>query len=287
LRDGAWPTRKVQVGAQRWSIQHQCGNPARPWLLLIHGTGSSAGTWRGMLPDLTRRFNLLAPDLPGHAGSAGTDGADLSLPGMARALRGLLADLQVEPALIVAHSAGAAIALRLVLDGLPGVRAVVGINSALLPPQGLSGRMFLPVARLLARRPWVPRLFAWHATNPAVARRMIEATGSKLDAAGVAHYQRLISDPAHAAGALAMMASWNLRSLAQELRHLTVPLHLIVATNDRTLPPAQSHEVLSRVPQGSLESLAGLGHLAHEEQPGLVLASVLRAARAAGLMQTA
>lgn len=137
-----WTMQQMQVGTQRWTLRRRMHPDARPWLLLIHGTGSSCDSWRGLATLLGDDFNLIAPDLPGHAGSPAARQADLSLPGMAHALRDLLQSVQVAPALIVAHSAGVAIALRLVLDGLNGVRAVVGINAALLPPAGLRGRLF-------------------------------------------------------------------------------------------------------------------------------------------------
>lgn len=278
---------RMQVGAQRWTLR-RCARPdARPWLLLIHGTGSSCDSWRGLATLLADDFNLIAPDLPGHAGSPTAGQADLSLPGMAHALRDLLQIMQVAPALIVGHSAGVAIALRLVLDGLSGVRAVVGINAALLPPAGLRGRLFSPIARLLAGQAWVPRWFARRAADPSVARRLLQATGSTLDAAGVALYESLLRDPAHAAGALAMMAAWDLEPLARELPQLQLALHLIVGGNDRTVAPSESHTIAARTPQVQLELLPGLGHLAHEERPDRVAAIVLQAARGLGLARPA
>ncbi len=283
----AWQRQVLQVGAQRWTLRRSSITGARPWLLLIHGTGSSCDSWRGLAPLLASEFNLLAPDLPGHAGSCAAAHADASLPGMALALRGLLRSVQVAPEMIVGHSAGVAIALRLVLDGMVGVRAVVGINAALLPPSGLRGRMFSPLARLLAGQAWVPRLFARRAANPAVASRLLQATGSTLDEAGMALYESLLRDPAHAAGALAMMAAWDLEPLALELPRLKLALQLIVGSNDRTLPPSESHGIAARAQNVQLESLPGLGHLAHEERPDLVAAIVHRAARGVGLARRA
>jgi magnesium chelatase accessory protein len=44
-------------------------------------------------------------------------------------------------------------------------------------------------------------------------------------------------------------------------------LTLIVGANDGTIPPSQSRQVYRLVPGSTLISLAGLGHLAHEERP--------------------
>jgi magnesium chelatase accessory protein len=278
-----WPhadtSRFVQAGGVRWHVQQQGSGPV---VLLIHGTGSSAHTWRDVAPLLAKRFTVVAPDLPGHAFSGPAAGGDASLPAMALALAALVRELGLDVRLVVGHSAGAAIALRMVLDALIEPGAVVSVNGALLPFGGVSGVLFPPVARLMAATPFAARLFAWRAADPAAVQRLIAGTGSTLDARGVALYRRLVQDPAHAAGALAMMANWDLRPLQRDLARLKTPLRLIVGGNDRAVSPAQSAQVLrvvERSGDASLVSVAGAGHLAHEEQPEAVAAVILEAVR--------
>jgi len=125
----------------------------------------------------------------------------------------------------------------------------------------------------------VPRLFAWRAADPAALKRLIESTGSTLDATGRALYQRLVTDPAHVAGALAMMARWDLQALQAALPRLATPLHLVVGEQDRTVPPSNSERVQQLLPATTttrLRRLPGLGHLAHEERPPAVAALLLR-----------
>ena len=38
-------------------------------LLLLHGTGSSRGVWKPVIPLLGRERDVIAVDLPGHGGS--------------------------------------------------------------------------------------------------------------------------------------------------------------------------------------------------------------------------
>jgi magnesium chelatase accessory protein len=282
-----WPhqdhSRHVAAGELLWHVQRM-GPAGAPAVLLLHGTGASCHTWRGLLPLLARQFDTLAVDLPGHARTSTPRGRGLSLPGMARALAALMEQLPFSPALLVGHSAGAAIALRMVLSGLAAPRAVVSINGALLPLHGLAGQVFSPLAKLLALNPLVPRLFSWRAADPRVLRRLIAGTGSTLDTEGLELYRRLVSDPVHAAGALGMMAQWDLQPLAAELPRLSLPLELVVGSRDRTLPPGQAARVQTLVPQARLTTLEGLGHLAHEEQPALAHACILRAAVDAGVL---
>lgn len=281
----AWPhrdrSRFVDAAGLRWHVQQWPGPSTQaPLVLLIHGTGAATHSWRDVAPLLSQELAVLAMDLPGHGFTSALNGhaQPLSLPGMARALAELMRLLQLRPALLVGHSAGCAIALRMCLDGLAQPQRVIGLNAALLPLQGLAGSLFSPVAKLMALSPWVPQLFARRARAPEVLARLLEGTGSQIDATGRALYQLLVSHPAHVAGALGMMARWDLPALARDLPRLLTPLDLIVGLRDRTVPPTQADEVLQRLAPGlsaRCVRLAGLGHLAHEEAPEQVSRELL------------
>ena len=274
-----WPHREhsrfVQAAGLRFHVQVFPG-PANdaPVTLLLHGTGASTHSWRTLAPLLARQHTVVAPDLPGHGFTGmpaqGAGSAQLSLPGMARAVAALLSNLKLAPERMVGHSAGAAVAVRMALDGLLAPQRIVGINAALLPLGGLAGQWFSPAAKLMAAVPLVPRLFAWRAQSPAVLDRLLRSTGSRLDEEGKALYQRLVSDADHVAGALAMMANWDLPQLVRDLPRLATRLDLIVGEQDHTVPPADSQRVmdlLGHTARGVLHALPGLGHLAHEEAP--------------------
>jgi magnesium chelatase accessory protein len=136
----------------------------------------------------------------------------------------------------------------------------------------------------MAAVPFVPHLFSRRAADAASVRRLIDGTGSTLDAAAAELYGRLLRSPAHAAGALAMMANWDLRPLERDFPRLRTPLTLVVGANDRAVPPGQARRVQAMVPNARLVTLAGLGHLAHEEQPDAAARVVLEAARSARVL---
>jgi magnesium chelatase accessory protein len=115
--------------------------------------------------------------------------------------------------------------------------------------------------------PGVPSLLSWQASDPAVVERLLDGTGSKLDARGVALYARLLRRPGHIAAALGMMANWDLEPLAKEMPRLATPLVLVVGTADRTIPPSHAERVRALLPAARIIALTGLGHLAHEERP--------------------
>jgi magnesium chelatase accessory protein len=263
-----WPNRDassfVDAGGLRWHVQRLGrGDP----MLLIHGTGSSTHSWRDLAPLLARRFEVIAPDLPGHGFTASPDPERLSLPGMAGAVARLLSALALRPCWVVGHSAGAAVLARLCLDGAIAPQLLLSLNGALLPLSGLRHPAFAPFARLLVRNPLIPRLFAWQASHPDFFARLLEQTGSRIDARGVDLYRRLASRPEHIGAALDMMARWDVRPLERELPRLAVPLVLISGGRDRMIPPSHAESVHRLVPSARLLTLPDVGHLAHEERP--------------------
>ena len=285
-RDGRdWPNRVasrfVEAGGLRWHVQVMGRGPV---LLLVHGTAASTHSWRELLPLLAQHFTVVAPDLPGHGFTAVPPAHRLTLSGMARALGALLAALDIAPVLAVGHSAGAAILLRMTLDGAIAPRIVIGLNAALLPLGAAHAALFSRMARLLAGLPFVPRLFAWQASRRAVAEKLLADTGSQVDRRGIDLYAQLFRHPSHIGSALRMMANWDLQPLLRDLPRLSAPLLLVIGTADRAVPPHQAKQVQDRLPTTRILRLQGLGHLAHEEDPARVARVILEEAVACGAL---
>ena len=280
-REGAgWPNRAqssfVAAAGLEWHLQRLGQGPT---LLLIHGTAASTHSWRDLLPRLAARFTVVAPDLPGHGFTGRPATYRLSLDGMAESLASLLGTLALEPAVMVGHSAGAPIAARMCLNGRIAPALLVSLNGAWLPFRGSAGLLFPLMARALFLNPFSPHLFAGLADKGRVAR-LIRQTGSDLDESGIALYHRLLRHPAHVAGALGMMANWDLEPLNRDLGRLAPKLLLIVGESDRAVPPSTADEVRRLVSGAEVQRLPGLGHLVHEEDPELVAGRILAAAEA-------
>ncbi|MCJ2062334.1 alpha/beta fold hydrolase [Methylobacterium sp. J-088] len=281
-----WPhraaSRFVEAAGLRWHVQ-AFGRPEAPALLLLHGTGAATHSWRGLAPLLAEDFYVIAPDLPGHGFTDPLPDADLSLPGMARAVAGLVEALGRPPVIAAGHSAGAAVLARMCLDGAIAPRLLAAFNGALAPLPGAASLLFPSMARLLFLNPFTPKIFAWTADRSA-AKRLIEGTGSRLDPQGVELYRRLFARSGHVRGALGMMANWDLDSLHRALPDLKTRTLLIVGGDDRAIRPDTAFGVRDRLPDARVALIRGLGHLAHEEAPERV-AEVFRAeARTFGIV---
>ncbi|WP_342149447.1 alpha/beta fold hydrolase BchO [Methylorubrum sp. SB2] len=272
-RDGRdWPhraaSRFVEAAGLRWHVQ-EFGEPDKPGLLLLHGTGAATHSWRGLAPLLAERYRVLAPDLPGHGFTDPLPARRLSLPGMAEAIAALTDSLGVSPQLAIGHSAGAAVLARMCLDKRIAPSLLVALNGALTPFPGVASILFPSMARMLFVNPITPKIFAWSADKAAV-RRLIDGTGSRLDQQGLDLYRRLFTRAGHVSGALGMMANWDLAALDRDLRRLATRTLLVVGSEDKAIRPDTAFALRDRLPAARIELVRGLGHLAHEEAPGRV-----------------
>jgi pimeloyl-ACP methyl ester carboxylesterase len=102
-------------------------------LLLIHGMGGSSATWKAVLPELSKRYRVVAPDLLGHGQSA-KPRADYSLGAFAAWLRDLLDELDITRATVVGHSLGGGVAMQFIYQHRDYCERLVLISSGGLGP---------------------------------------------------------------------------------------------------------------------------------------------------------
>src|SRR3984893_9716555 len=127
-------------------------------LLLIPATAGSSDRGRAIIPQLSKKYRVIAPVLLGHGMSAKPRG-DYSLGAFAVSLRDLLDELGVAQATIVGHSLGGGVAMqffyqhpdycrRLVLIASGGLGTDVGLILRVLSAPG--AEFVLPI---IAPRP--------------------------------------------------------------------------------------------------------------------------------------
>jgi len=275
----SWPlheqSRRVPHPPHHWHVQEMGSGPLA---LLLHGAGASTHSWRDLIPALAQSHRVIALDLPGQGFSRAGARRRLSLPGMTDDIAALCAAQDWRPALILGHSAGGALALSLATrlttpEGAPPDIACV--NAALGRFEGVAGWLFPVLAKLLALNPFTATLFTLGSDKAARARRLIEGTGSTLTQEGLALYARLIGDRAHVDATLQMMAQWEIDPLLETLPEIPNRCLLLTGARDLAVPPETSERAAARLPLARAQTLDGLGHLAHEEDPSRVL-SVLR-----------
>ena len=244
-------------------------------LLLIHGMAGSSDSWRSVLPQLSKQFRVIAPDLLGHGESA-KPRSDYSLGAFAVFLRDFLDELGVSQATVVGHSLGGGVAMQFVYQHPDYVQRLVLISSGGLGPDvGLILRLLsAPGAELVL---------------PIIAPKPVLTVGNKLRswlrAAGIqsprgaelwAAYSSL-SDPETRQSFLRTLRSvvdyrgqsvsaLNRLSLRQEL-----PIMAIWGDSDSIIPVDHAYAAHEARTDSRLEILPGVGHFPQVEAPNEVV----------------
>ena len=274
-----WPnaalSRQILCPPHRWHVQETGTGDT---VLLLHGAGGSTHSFRDVIPLLAETFHVVAIDLPGQGFTQLGARHRCGLQAMAEDVERLCHHEGWAPAAIIGHSAGGALALRLsqkLLSPRGQPPKVVGINPALDHFQGIAGVLFPALAKLLAAVPFTAQVFSRLSNRPDRVQSLINGTGSKLDSNGLALYQRLVGDRDHADATLLMMAHWDLDTLLRDLGSVPAGTVFIVGENDATVPPNVGEKAAARIPDARVIRLPGLGHLAHEEAPDVVVGHIL------------
>jgi pimeloyl-ACP methyl ester carboxylesterase len=98
-------------------------------MVLLHGNEDSARDWQWVLPDLARRYRVLAPDLPGFGAGDRTKG-DYSSAGLTEFVAGFVDGLDLPRAIVVGNSLGGRVALDYALNAPGRVEALVLVDAA-------------------------------------------------------------------------------------------------------------------------------------------------------------
>jgi pimeloyl-ACP methyl ester carboxylesterase len=125
-----------------------------PAVLLVHGLGGFAASWRHNVASLAARTTVYALDLPGFGRSA-KPRTRYRLPFFARALHGFMDTLGIPQASLVGHSLGGAIAVTYALTHPSRVERVA-LLGAVVPGFGY-------------RMSWAYRLVALHGLGEALS----------------------------------------------------------------------------------------------------------------------
>ena len=259
-----WPhrefSRHIACRPHLWHVQTMGEGPL---LLLLHGAGGATHSWRHLMPILAAKYKVIAIDLPGQGftrlGARGRCGVDA----IADDIMTLCDHQGWQPAAIIGHSAGAAIALRMAETRAP--KAVIGINAALGSFDGTAGWLFPFMAKLLSMTPLVPQIFSKMSGTPARVKTLLASTGSDIGPEGEAQYLTLVRQSGHVDATLAMMAQWQLEGLLSRLPAQNTPCLLITASNDKAVPAEVSVKSAAQMPKAVCTDIPGYGHLVHEE----------------------
>jgi pimeloyl-ACP methyl ester carboxylesterase len=240
-----------------------------PAMLLIHGMAGSSRTWRAVLPKLSTRYRVVAPDLVGHGLSAKPRG-DYSLGAFAVWLRDLLDELGINRVTLVGQSLGGGVAMqfvhqhpeyvdRLVLISSGGLGPEVGWTLRVMSAPGTE--LMLPViapqfAVALGERVR-SRLSAWGIHNARAAETWAAYT-SLADPRGREAFLRTLRAVVDHRGQA--VSAYNRLGFASGL-----PALLVWGQDDQIIPATHGEAAHLALPGSRLTVLPGVGHYPHLE----------------------
>lgn len=279
-----WPHRDcsafVPAGGVRFHVQRMGTGPRA---LLLHGAGAASHSMGPLASLLRDRFSLVVPDLPGHGFSDAEGRFVPSVRGMERALAALLPAVGNAPVeLLVGHSAGAAVAIQMVLRGSVRPRLLVLLAPAVAPLEGALGVASRGLARALAVWPPSSVAIAGQAAEPGAVERLLARMGSHLREEGLALYRGLARDSHHVEGVLRMLAVWDPSEVSMRLPTVRTPVLVVAGEKDHAIRLPQVRQATARIPGAALRIVEQAGHLLHEEQPRRVAEHIFTAWDALG-----
>ena len=255
----------VELDGRRVSYLTAGDSAAAPAILLIHGSGVSAGSWVNQLRGLLTAFRVAAIDLPGHGKSDPIPQA--SVEEYAETVAMFLEALGSGPVLVVGHSLGGAIAIALAAQRPHAVTGLVLLAScAKLPWVDSSWGRLLP---------YLPGPL-WKTFFISTAQKLLFAPGVPGHVVSLG-MQELRS--CRAETILKDLQAAKAMDLTQQATGLDVPTLILCGSQDRLTPPALSADLKGLIPGSRLSLIEEAGHMLLLEVPTRVNEEVLNFAK--------
>lgn len=254
-------------------------------VIMIHGANGNLRDWTfGLAPTIAKGYRAIAFDRPGLGYSERPPGNGGDPAFQAHILRKAARSLGAERPILVGHSWGAALALAWALSDPDGVTGVVAVSGALMPfsekpmlaemiglDELLTG-FYLDYLQESAVNGGIER-FVSRVFNPQpVPDGYVRHVGAPLSL----HPNVVAANKADFAA-----LSSALRRQAKDYHRLDMPIEVIAGTEDFIFDPErQGLPFVERVPNGRLNLLEGVGHMAHHAAPGVLYAAIDRISQA-------
>jgi pimeloyl-ACP methyl ester carboxylesterase len=266
------------------AVEHVPGGSPR--LLLIHPVGLDRGVWKGLLPYLGGRYELLLVDLPGHGESGKPPNGTYSLRAFAERCLRLLDEAGWEDAVWVGNSLGGGVSLAAAIRAPERVRGL-----ALLDSVGF--RRDLPLLGHLAQTPVAAAICRW--ANPltvGLSLRLVRRAGSPASPDQVRRAASYLQCPSGRSAFLATVRALHgpeLDTLSPHYGSIRCPSLILQGRWDPLIRPGHAARLANALSNATLVSLPDCGHFPADERPevvGPLLRQFLDPLGAAGWLET-
>jgi pimeloyl-ACP methyl ester carboxylesterase len=267
-------SRFVEVDGVRLHYQ-EAGDLEAPRMILIHGFAASNLVWSKVFLEFAAAgYRVIAPDLPGYGYSDKPRHLDYTIARQAEMIVSFLKQLNIERAVFVGSSYGAAIAATIALDHPELVEklVMVGAVNNNKPTRYLLMRLFgSPIIGDILS----PLLVGSRRLLRMRMKRVYDRHSWVLDERRVdARHLPLKTRGAHRA-IIRTVRRWDAERVSREAHLLTQPTLLMWGDTDREVPLADGERLHEAIPGSRLIVFHQCGHLPQEEYPELFVKLVL------------
>jgi pimeloyl-ACP methyl ester carboxylesterase len=242
-----------------------------PTVVLLHGLGGAASNWVAVAPALAGSCRVLVPELPGHGGSSALPAPVLTLDPYADRVAALLES----PSLVVGHSLGGVVALRLALRHRELVCGVVLAASAGLSSGTRSSQRALALASTIQPGKRIAPLRRLVSRN-ALLRKIAFGMVSVADPRGLDPWvaEAFLAGAALHTGVRDASDALVRTDPRRDLDGLRRPALVLHGARDRQVPLRDAFEY-ARLLDAPLRMIADCGHLLIGERPRAVAGAIL------------
>lgn len=247
-------------------------------VVFLPGLFGSAFGFRRVVPlfaDAGWRTIVVEP--LGVGGSSRPERADYSLTAQAARVAATLDSLGVRHAVLVAHSVGGSIALRLAVARPDLVAGIVSLEGG--PAEAAATPGF---RRAMSFAPWIKLFGGMRLIRGQIRRYLAAASGDPgwvTDDVVAGYAAGAAADVGAALKAyIGMAGAREPQALRPRLAEIRCPVRLLVGAvpHPSAVPQRELELLAASLPHFAIDSLPGVGHFPQEERPAAVLEAVTR-----------
>lgn len=241
-------------------------------VMLVHGASSDMGVFQPtVIPLLEREFRLTAYDRPGLGFTDERPVGSEMLAAQAKVAAGVIGALALKRPIVIAHSYGGAVGLRLALDHADLIAGLV-----LIAPVAYAWAGGVSWHLHWSSNPVIGGIFNTILTRPFVGQAARAGTLAAfapsvlppdyVEEAGVMRAVRPAAMRANSADVIVL----NREVTAQQARYheIRMPVAIMAGDHDSVVSPSiHSVQLAQTLPNARIDILQGVGHLPHEASP--------------------
>jgi pimeloyl-ACP methyl ester carboxylesterase len=243
-------------------------------IVLIHGNGDEADTWRHVFVPLAKHFRVIALDLPGFGRSQSNIS---SIAGFTTTILELLETLNLKAVHLIGSSLGAVVSANFAAAHKTRAKTLCLIGGAAPNLGGLEisttiqpllsegiGEAYYNSLREAGQEAAFATLNPYYANLSAMPSADLEFLGTRV-------WERVHSDTQRDAFFAALRSLFT----PAERLELNLPTLLIWGEADTIIPQIHAQKLLQEIQKSRLNIIAKAGHLPHQEQPEATLGVLL------------